>query len=66
MKLSDLHDGDIVILDDSFTCIAAGEQVVKIGRHCIPFVWCSHGEHYLDGQVGDDGELIGISPRDQS
>ena len=59
MKISDVKVGETIIADDGFTCMDAGAKVVKATKHglCID---CRDGEHYLDGQQGDDGELIGL------
>jgi hypothetical protein len=72
MKLTDLKPGMIVVADEGFTCLDAGEYVVQEHNGNL-FIPCRGGEndadtdpgyverHYLDGQVGDDGELIGLS-----
>ena len=72
MKLSDLKPGMIVLADEGFCCLDAGEYVVQEHNGNL-FIPCRGGEsdagtdpgyverHYLDGQVGDDGELIGLS-----
>ena len=62
MKLSDLSPGDVIMLDDGFTCHHGGKATVQEDSHGL-FFECAVGHHYLDGQVEDlDGELVGISP----
>lgn len=69
--------GDKLKCDDGFTCLADGEIVevctyhghmpnhdedylkLPIARLYIP---CTEGEHFIDGQIGDDGELVGLYP----
>lgn len=58
-KLADLKAGDAVVTDDGFTCMPLGQKIVEADEHGL-FVRCSEGQHYLDGQEGDDGSLIGI------
>ena len=60
MKLSDLSEGDIVVVDGGFTCREAGEVMVYEAVDGLYFE-CEHGRHYLDGQEDDDGNLVGIS-----
>lgn len=69
--------GDILVTDDGFTCMGAGERkTVESWDGPMPntdpeylkdpfsrlFVECRDGCHFLDGQVGDDGELVGLYP----
>lgn len=69
--------GDKLRCDGGFTCLAEGDvREVKASdemlEHCTeeykadPFaklyIECSDGTHRLDGQVGDDGELVGLYP----
>lgn len=51
--------------DGDFTCIPEGQIVeVKVDENRRGFsrffVDCKCGGHYLDGQVGDDGEVLGF------
>lgn len=61
MKLEDLSAGSIVKADGGFTCIEPGEHVVHADEHGKLFILCADGRHFLDGQVGGDGTLIGIT-----
>lgn len=61
MKLNDINPGDALIVDDGFTCMEPGDQkVAQMNQSGELFVDCSDGRHFLDGQVGDDGHLVGI------
>ena len=70
MKLSDLKEGDTVLVDGGFTCMKAGIKVVQEdttrGFYVDKtkdkgfYVSCSAGRHYLDGQEDEAGELVGI------
>ena len=60
MKLSDLKVGDKVIADAGFDCLHAGTHKVE-GDSGGLFISCKKGRHYLSGQEGDDGDLIGLS-----
>lgn len=62
MRLSDVHVGDTVIIDDGFDCMAAGPRRVEEDADGF-YVSCSYGvgRHYLDGQEDELGELVGVS-----
>ena len=60
MKLSDLHVGQTVYLDDGFDCHPGGAVEVLVDEDGVYFE-CSHGRHYFDGQVNSiDKTLIGV------
>lgn len=61
MKLSDLKPGDTVQVDDGFTCMIASLRVVQDDKHGGLYVPCNDGNHLLDGQRREDGELVGIT-----
>lgn len=62
-----IKEGDKVRADAGFTCIPDG--AVLIVRHdkihegfaglCVT---CEDGNHALESQLGDDGELVGLYP----
>lgn len=70
--------GDKLRCDGGFTCLAKGDvREVKRNDGSLadthdpeyakdPFarlyIDCADGTHTLDGQVGDDGELVGLYP----
>lgn len=71
-KISDLKDGDTIILDDGFTCAPAGPTVVRGEGVNMWFPRCGdpdeapdknvlNRKHFLVGQEECDGELIGVS-----
>ena len=61
MKRIDLKAGDLVQTDTGFTCMPAGKHVVHENCYGL-FIHCTHGNHYLVGQVdGESDELVGIS-----
>ena len=60
MYLSDVKVGDVVYTDGGFTCMSPGPKKVK-GDVTGLYLCCAQGRHYLDGQKGTTGSLIGIS-----
>ena len=60
MKLDELEPGDRVKGFRDWGCVPA--LAVRTVRACEGglFVKCTHGRHFLDGQVGDDGHLVGM------
>lgn len=69
--------GDKLQCDGGFTCLGDGE-VVTVHHHAgdLPnhdpeylkepiarlYIPCKDGKHFIDGQIGDDGELVGLYP----
>lgn len=60
MRLADVKEGDTIIADGGFTCIHPGPVAVEGDAKGL-FVHCAEGKHYLAGQEGGDGDLIGLS-----
>jgi len=60
VKLDDLKPGDVITLDSGFTCHEAGNAQVESDTDGAYFI-CANGRHYLDGQEGADGYLVGIT-----
>ena len=60
MKLSEVKPGDVLIADGGFTCIKQGARLVVADDLSVS---CSHGKHFLDGQIDfDDGDtLVGLT-----
>lgn len=61
VRLKDLKDGMKIFVDDNFDCLSTGmTHTVRKNEHSRFYVRCDEGKHFLDGQVGDFGYLIGI------
>lgn len=61
MKLKDIKPGQTVTTDTGFTCMGPGPKLVKETPQGDLYVECNDGHHLLDGQIGENGHLIGIS-----
>ena len=59
-KLSDLKEGDVVIPDGGFDCMAKGDHRKIIADGDRLYVNCGKGQHFLDGQDDGDGYLVGL------
>jgi hypothetical protein len=57
---SEVKPGDRLICDGGFTCVPAGKRVKVMEAPNGLYFKCKEGRHYLDGQLGDNGELIGL------
>lgn len=64
IKITDIKAGDVLIADGGFTCIRKGAECIVRGEGRRMHVLCDQGEHYLEGQVGEHGTIIGFSMRD--
>lgn len=58
----ELKVDDKVQVDGDFTCVP-----VDLVRHVFEdpgglFILCRHGQHYLDGQLNEEGAYVGIYP----
>lgn len=60
MKYSDVQIGDRLVADGGFTCLPKDKLVTVESDGDGPFIRCSAGKHFLDGQTDDAGELIGL------
>lgn len=58
--LADIKGGDLLIADDGFTCMPAGQLSVAASHDGQLFVPCNHGVHYLNGQTDSRGRLVGF------
>lgn len=61
-RLDALKAGDLVELDDGFTCHPPGIARIAAGADGFLYFACDGGHHVLTGQLDDDGYLIGIYP----
>lgn len=59
-KLSELKEGDTVFVDEDFICMGTGKKTVYKDEGGL-FIYCDEGEHYLDGQLNEDDELVGVT-----
>lgn len=61
MNIADVKPGMKLKADGGFTCIKRGAVLtVEFDEQGLPFVPCKRGGHWLAGQVGEGGELIGL------
>ena len=60
MKLTDIKSGNLVFLDNGFTCVKPGFHKVNSDKEGL-YVCCDHGKHYLNGQEDENGDLVGVS-----
>lgn len=59
-QIADVHEGTKLIADGGFTCLKAGAAVtVERGADGL-FVPCADGKHFIDGQLDDGDEYIGL------
>lgn len=63
---TEVKPGDILIADDGFTCLNAGQRcTVSVSRklHRLPelVVVCRDGSHFLDGQLDEQGRYVGFT-----
>jgi hypothetical protein len=69
LKLSDIHAGDRLRADEAFSCIDPGHVCEVRSVRGQLYVACCGPEdartdyasaHLLDGQLNDDGEIVGF------
>lgn len=64
----ELKPGHMIELDDGFTCVAKKRSPKYKRYHRVHrdggglYFECKEGKHYLAGQLGEHGELIGVYP----
>jgi hypothetical protein len=60
-RMDELSPEDTVEVDGDFDCMHPGERkVIRANAAGDLFVICDRGRHMLDGQLNDDGELVGV------
>lgn len=65
-KVADLKAGDRVEVDGGFTCMKGGTVLTVLNDDSGElFLPCSHGGHYMAGQLAAGGSLIGIYPANE-
>lgn len=62
LKLSEAKEGQIVELDDGFTCHEAGKVELKADVEGKLYFVCSEHMHMIDGQADDGINCVGIYP----
>jgi len=62
-RLSKVKEGDLLEMDNDFTCGIANETLaarLKGGDGGL-YVYCNHGQHYLEPNLSEDGDhIIGV------
>lgn len=54
--VAETKEGSVLQIDGDFTCMRKNSKhTVKKNEHSELFVSCRDGNHYLDGQLSDDG-----------
>lgn len=61
--LDALKAGDLVYADAGFTCMEPGKKRIEEDSEGL-YIVCDEGKHYLDGQLLDDGSLVGLRTKD--
>lgn len=63
-KLSDVKPCDVLEADGGFDCLKPRQlEIVKVKENGSLYIDCSYdGGHILDGQLDDEGYLIGLYP----
>lgn len=59
VNIKDLKPGQKLKADAGFTCLDLGVYEVQFDKRG-PYIFCSEGKHYLDGQTNEDGNLVGL------
>jgi len=60
VKFEELKPGLEILVDGGFTCMNPGKYRVKVGKKGF-YLRCVEGKHYLDGQLDDNYNLVGIN-----
>jgi len=62
-RLSQFMVRNRLVCDGSFSCLEAQEHCFVEQDEHGKYILCSHGKHYLDGQLEVNGDsLIGLYP----
>lgn len=60
-RLEEFQNGEECQVDGDFTCVKAWSTVTI--QHDVegkPFFECKSGSHYLEGQLNEDGLVVGL------
>lgn len=62
VKFSEVKAGDFIKADGGFTCLDAGEVCKVYADDGLNLhIPCRDGTHFLCGQIGNDGILVGFT-----
>jgi hypothetical protein len=59
-KESEVRKSTVLVADGGFTCIVRGAVLIVEEDEDGLWVSCSEGRHYLDGQLTENGEYVGL------
>lgn len=59
-KLSEIRVGDLLKVDDGFSCVPPNSLVTVYRCKRGLYFECTEGRHYLDGQTNENGNLVGL------
>lgn len=63
----ELHEGMVLETEEGLGCLAKG-SLVAVNINNLDdkdfYVICENGEHFLDGQLDSDGNVVGFSKWD--
>lgn len=61
LKFKELNVGDTLVADSGFTCMSKDEKKqLFVDEYGDFYVTCTHGKHYMDGQIGNNFEIVGF------
>jgi hypothetical protein len=61
-SVHEVKEGSILVADDGFTCLRNGEVLTVQKDEEGLYVPCCDGQHYIDGQISDDGKTyVGLT-----
>ena len=64
LKLAEAFSGQVILLDDGFTCHVSGVTFLNGDEDGRLYFECDEGRHYIDGQADDGINCIGIYPHE--
>lgn len=62
LKLSEAKAGQIVTIDDGFTCARTGRRKLQADDRGKLYFRCGDGKHFIHGQADDGIHCVGIYP----
>lgn len=61
-KLSEVKTHETLYVDNGFTCCDAGPVTLCLDPECKELYFeCDAGQHWLEGQINEKGELVGMA-----